>query len=421
MTDRESRTAPGNAGKLQAERWDARRMRRGDVAGGVAQGFLYRPGHVLVATDHIDHVHGQLRDVDAKQMDEGPGVLLFQVGGGVDVPSLVSAMRIPRNGVVPTVSPNHVMTGNGNIMGGPATLAEPDTTINLCEAEGDGPEVTVAVIDTGIALHEGQPEDALLRSQVKFQPADAEELKPYPNDPNLGSEAGHGTFIAGIVRQMAPGATVDVHKVLNSDGLSDDFHLAQVLAGLTAGGRKVPQIINLSLGGYTHRDVPPPGVAAALASLGDKTVVLAAAGNSGRSRPWYPAAMKGVVAVGALQNADGLPAPLIGNFQPERAWYSNYGPWVDACAIGDWVSCFVYYNDPPEVLPSGVTVPARDFDGWARWSGTSFATPCVAGAIAALMRKEGIDAKKAAFRLIGKSGLKRVKGLGTVVQPPCLP
>ena len=69
-------------------------------------------------------------------------------------------------------------------------------------------------------------------------------------------------------------------------------------------------------------------------------------------------------------------------------------------------------------LTGGVALEARHFEGWARWSGTSFATPAVAGAIAALAERDGIDVRDAAFRLIQAVGAPRVpvtKGGGAIV------
>jgi len=105
--------------------------------------------------------------------------------------------------------------------------------------------------------------------------------------------------------------------------------------------------------------------------------------------------------------------------QPPPADYSNFGWWVDAWAIGDRVSTFfLEWDDPVLPLPGGVALAARNFEGWARWSGTSFATPAVAGAIAALAERDGISVRDAAFRLIQATGVARVpvtKGGGAIV------
>jgi len=94
---------------------------------------------------------------------------------------------------------------------------------------------------------------------------------------------------------------------------------------------------------------------------------------------------------------------------------------VDAWAPGDWISSFFVQEDDTEFTlpgPDHEKVGPRDFDGWARWEGTSFATPSVAGAIAALAERDGVPVREAAFRLIQAAGAPRVpftKGGGAIV------
>ena len=65
-----------------------------------------------------------------------------------------------------------------------------------------------------------------------------------------------------------------------------------------------------------------------------------------------------------------------------RSVFSNFGPWVDASAPGvDVVSTFFTEFDDTDA--DGVCVDR--YRGWASWSGTSFAAPKVAGAIAQSM------------------------------------
>ena len=67
-------------------------------------------------------------------------------------------------------------------------------------------------------------------------------------------------------------------------------------------------------------------VATAMAAMGQQPrVVVAAAGNHGKSRPFWPAAFDQVLAVGAVDERSG---------KWTRAAYSNHGPWVDATARG---------------------------------------------------------------------------------------
>jgi len=61
-------------------------------------------------------------------------------------------------------------------------------------------------------------------------------------------------------------------------------------------------IVNLSLGGYTDDDSSPLAIASALRAMRTRRgVVVAAAGNAGRTRPFWPAAFKQVLATGAVE------------------------------------------------------------------------------------------------------------------------
>ena len=140
-------------------------------------------------------------------------------------------------------------------------------------------------------------------------------------------------------------------------------------------------------------------------SLG--TVVVASAGNDGTCRRIYPAALGDVVSVGAF--GPGGPAP-----------FTNYGPWVRACAPGvDVVSWFFTEFEGPEVaLPTATAmlgVDPDDFESWARWSGTSFAAPMVVAALARHMGIFDVDAKEAVKRVVDDPALLRLPDLGTVV------
>jgi subtilisin family serine protease len=140
-------------------------------------------------------------------------------------------------------------------------------------------------------------------------------------------------------------------------------------------------------------------------------VVVAAAGNEGATEPTFPAAFKDVIAVGAQQAPGG-----------GRACFSNHGSWVDACAMGRRVHS-TFFEDlvatPEPILPTCLADPPpglQQFQGFATWSGTSFAAPCVAGAIAARMTDQGISAVQAAFQLVDDGGLpQHPDGLGTIV------
>ena len=196
--------------------------------------------------------------------------------------------------------------------------------------------------------------------------------------------------------QRAPSATVDIAKVLDSEGYGDEVGVAQAIVRFAK-----DDVLNLSLGCYSHGDVPPLSLVAALRRVSPDSVVVAAAGNNSSDRLMWPAALKRVIAVGALDKAG-----------KQRAPFSNHGWWVDCCTPAvDVLSSFVAFKE------SGPPWPGRSpqaFDGWATWSGTSFAAPKVAGEIAALKTAKKLPTARAAADLL-LSGTKVLPDLGVVL------
>jgi subtilisin family serine protease len=186
----------------------------------------------------------------------------------------------------------------------------------------------------------------------------------------IGEYDAHGTFIAGVVRTMASDTDVHVVNHFTAGGAVLETEVINSLEALISGF--APDIVSLSAGGYTRNDWEPLSFAGFRAAHPDVTLV-AAAGNESTDRPFYPAALDWVIGVGALATD-----------QTHRAWFSNYGPWVDVYALGEgmvnaYATGTYQYQEPPR-RPA-----AQNFDGMARWDGTSFATPLVAGLIAARM------------------------------------
>jgi subtilisin family serine protease len=130
------------------------------------------------------------------------------------------------------------------------------------------------------------------------------------------------------------------------------------------------------------------------------SVVVASAGNDATCRRTYPAALPGVVSVGAL--GPNGPAP-----------FTNYGDWVRACAPGVGVVSTFFNAWEPQ--PGD----GERYAEWVSWSGTSFAAPAVVGALARCMR-EGLTGPQAVAHLLDDPALLRWPQLGTVVNStPC--
>jgi hypothetical protein len=283
----------------------------------------------------------------------------------------------------------------------PTSTAEPASDPGDPQPSYDSGGVSVLVLDTGLA------DDGLRPAGLTALTVDQADVADQPDadgDQHLDVQAGHGTFIAGLIGRLAPSCSVTVRRVLSSDGTGRERDLADRLHEYAG---KV-DIVNLSLGTYTpfYPRMIERAVRAVQLGIGEPqatgvpprpAVVVASAGNDGTWLSPYPAALADVVSVGAL-GPDG-PAP-----------FSNYGPWVRACAPGtDIVSTFFQRFDGP--TPG----EADDFHGWARWSGTSFAAPVVVAALARRMMADGITAAEAVERVIDAHGLLRLPMFGTVV------
>lgn len=278
------------------------------------------------------------------------------------------------------------------------------------ELAGPGRHPRIAVLDTGLAMGPQRPD--LLTKAGASNRIDGDPDQPDNNLKNdvgvtwakdnwLDPVAGHGTFIAGIVEQVAPGCTIRVHHVISGLGDVIESEVVPKLQELAAPGLPDrPDILSLSFGGTALAGAPSLSGAIAQALFSGITVV-ASAGNDGTSEEQYPAAYDGVIAVGAVDSFGPTP-------------WTNYGEWVDACAPGgDLVSSFFADFDGP--APRVNTMDPDKFEGWATWSGTSFATPVVVGAIAREMVLGNCTAKQAAVRVVDAPGALRIRCLGTVV------
>jgi Subtilase family len=264
-------------------------------------------------------------------------------------------------------------------------------------------KAVIAILDTGIPA-DGTP----MPSDVDFVGiGSAFRDRPDMNaDAYLDIAAGHTTFIRTIIQRASPVADVLVEGVIHNDGDGDEFDIANALQRVDeAIGDKSRLILNLSFSGYYDGDLAPPLIAFWIRELVDQgAVVVAAAGNDGACRPKFPAAMPEVLAVGSLGPCG--PSP-----------FSNHGPWVDASAPGeDLISEFFdHFDGAYEAIIAGSVPDIDDFAGWAMWSGTSFATPTVVGALAEIVEACDCPARIAVDKLLRRPGLYRMPDYGIVV------
>jgi subtilisin family serine protease len=316
----------------------------------------------------------------------------------VDIETLrAKGIRASMNPIVPL----------GHVIKGEDFPAPTTVTVGAPAAGGpSGAPVRVAVIDTGITP-EIRTDHWLGTITRTAQNIDFLDVLPIPGDNRLDWFSGHGTFVSGIVQQLAPGAETRVYRFTTSDGLGTEKDVAEAVlrAAQEAADDGVRVIINLSVGVPAIAGVPPVALESAVAQLAaDPNVLLvAAAGNDGNDEPMYPAAFDGVIGVGAL-TADYEPAP-----------FSNHGKnFLDCACVGvGIVSTFVAGLMPPEPTPN---VPDYTFppNSWAVWSGTSFSTPQICGAVAARCQADPNLSPRDAFGALTR-GEPELQGYGSVI------
>lgn len=407
---------------------------------GIAPRYVYESRAVLV------HEAGMSRIRPHTAVPDGPsgvpGVRKLQLDDDTHVPTEVDRLNWLSQ------RDEHGKPGGGG--GSPGRLASPNhlvsiAPVNLCPAGEPRPVppvtplwphpdpgvpgaagaagggVSVLVVDTGFQPDFAASQPAL--ADVTLLPGEPSRVLTGPTG-LIKEYAGHGTFVTGVLRSAAPGTEVTVSSALQFAGaiLEDDLggQILAVLAAAQAADGRWPHIISISGGATSHDNQELVGLAPLFDELANHadTVLIAAAGNDGTSEHlFWPAAgarrNPGVISVGALRR-DGL----------GRACFSNYGDWVTVFAYGEKVinlfppGLYAYQHEStaacryysPALYPDCGCVTSTQygdvvaFDGVAAWSGTSFATPLVAGMVAAHMTKIGetSDARAAAHDLLGR-------------------
>ncbi|MCP3988176.1 MAG: S8 family serine peptidase [Actinomycetia bacterium] len=240
-----------------------------------------------------------------------------------------------------------------------------------------------------------------------------DELHPGLIDANHDGWAdpamGHGDFVKSII-EWNSGLTATLAGQAGSLGAIDDAALVMALRKIDdRADENAKRILNLSLSGYNEDDRPGTILADQIAAMIAKEwLIVASAGNNSSCRLAWPAALPEVIAVGAMDNC-----------QP--AWFSNFGPWVDASAPG--VDIVAEYPDLSDVEDIKVALDdkcmmldADDFDtGWASWSGTSFSAPLVTARLA-LRLHQGDTNEQAVEAVITDPDLPRLLHYGTMVR-----
>ncbi|HEU0041110.1 MAG TPA: S8/S53 family peptidase, partial [Jiangellaceae bacterium] len=215
---------------------------------------------------------------------------------------------------------------------------------------------------------------------------------------------GHGTAAAACLLAVAGAqrTTVQVDSCVVGGAVDE----VSMVAAMTEAIENGADVISMQAGTYTREAVPPIAFKQfhdEVLSKHPQTVVVTAAGNDSQDDPFWPAAFPWVTAVGALTK-DGS----------ARADWSNHGDWVDVYAPGDNV-VVPHPNGTYEY--QGGALSAEFTEGHAIWSGTSFATPVVAGMIARRMIEDDVDAATARDRVLADAASDTLPDVGPRIDP----
>ncbi|MFE2054312.1 S8 family serine peptidase [Streptomyces sp. NPDC059446] len=252
-----------------------------------------------------------------------------------------------------------------------ATLKDSVPQVNAPQAWAagfDGKGTTVAVLDTGIDATHPDVKDRIKESR-SFVPGE-----------EVDDEHGHGTHVAstiagsgaasgGVNKGVAPAADLIVGKVLSNEGSGADSGIIEAMEWAKAEGADV---VSMSLGSSVPDDGTDPMAQAvdALSADGGPLFVIAAGNAYGAGTIGAPGSAASALTIAAVDKQDG------------RADFSSMGPLVRS------------YGLKPDLSAPGVDINAAasqsvpGIEGmYQQMSGTSMATPHVAGAAAILKQR----------------------------------
>ncbi|MEV0596741.1 S8/S53 family peptidase [Nonomuraea cavernae] len=302
---------------------------------------------------------------------------------------------VPRMAKIRMYAEGTPYTGGGQ--GDPEQLAAKAEVVIEPRESYRGPRFTIGILDGALYRHPQLAGHYLADSSV-FGVADH-------TDPP--ATLGHAVHLAGIVARQAPGADLVIRQALDASNEVDSWTLAKAMVRFSG----EVDLLLTSLGGATWDDKPPFVLERAESRLG--CVHVASAGNWGevpRPRPYpsptrdsaiFPAALPGVIAVGALAGDGG------------RAGYSQSGPWISLMAPGAHDGLFLeraslLTRDAHGALISNVERKPVNFGGVANWPGTSASAAYVAGAMVAVAMAQDTNVQEAAETLLsGHPGLSQ--------------
>ena len=297
----------------------------------------------------------------------------------------------------------------------------------------DAKRPVIAILDTGVDINHPDLKDNIWTNEKEANGSDFEDddNNGYCDDVHgwdfihntaIISDGmdgnGHGTHCAGIAAAVGgngigitganPNALILPIKVMGDDGTGD---VATIVRGIDYAVANGANILSMSLGGSVNSSAEYQALSKAYAAY---IPIVAAAGNSGKSiydlvlgQPTFPAAYD--IVLGVMASGQNGQRASYSNYDPDGPFYTKYAN-TDATysgnvglgAIGE------FWNYDLMAPGTGImsTLPGGKY---GKLSGTSMATPLVAGALSRMLQVKGFDYAKD-YGIFGDMAEAKMKG-----------
>jgi uncharacterized repeat protein (TIGR01451 family) len=286
--------------------------------------------------------------------------------------------------------------------------------INQPPAAGEGANgagTTIAVIDGGLGDNYTLYSDFGACTGIDTPSSTCRVVFNQDVYPGASSETVHGTNVSAIALGVAPGAKLAMFDIFNGSTASSVDVLNAMNTAISDQATYKIVAINLSLGDGTSNSTPCANsvftsAVSSAANVGITTVV--AAGNSGsKSGLGNPACTPGVVSVGAVYDA------AYGTLEWQAP--ADTGSQCTDSSAADHVTCFSQSASYLSMLAPGtfVNAPNSSF----QQSGTSQATPHVAGAVAVLRARYPAESLSETLQRLQLSDFKDTDAANGITTP----
>ena len=293
----------------------------------------------------------------------------------------------------------------------------------------DAKRPVIAILDTGVDINHPDLKDNIWTNEKEANGSDFEDddNNGYCDDVHgwdfihntaIISDGmdgnGHGTHCAGIAAAVGgngigvtganPNAKILPIKVMDDDGTGD---VATIVRGIDYAVASGANILSMSLGG-AKSTAEYQALSKAYAAY---IPIVAAAGNSGASiytlgQPTFPAAYD--IVLGVMASGQNGQRASYSNYDPDGPFYTQYANTDRNYSQKDDTSLGEFWNYDLMAPGTGImsTLPGGKY---GKLSGTSMATPLVAGALSRILQVKGFDYAKD-YGIFGDMAEAKMKG-----------